>query len=244
MKISKAKHRSFLVCTACMHFIQGWRDKKPAKWLSFSPYSSVLVSVPRRWLHLFVKQLLWLKSKVCAPFCSAWFKELCGLWSSLVYRDLWGALDGEDAKMCKLRFLTQGCEDLALVSLSYSSPLAKHMPQVLWSCWLHSVLMIQLCLGRFSLNLLQIKISMSEKLIVVYSCMFNTWPLKIRYGFVISLWKMIVDYIKDCFFWFVGGWFFFCLSQTSSPRASCEIHCKVQVCCCCCLNRYWNYLSF
>lgn len=33
--------------------------------------------------------------------------------------------------MCKLRFLTQGCEDLALVSLSYSSPLAKHASSAL-----------------------------------------------------------------------------------------------------------------
>lgn len=46
----------------------------------------------------------------------------------------------------------------------------------------------------------------------MYSCVVDTGPLKIRYGFVISLWKMIVDYTKDCFLCF--GVFSICLKYS------------------------------
>lgn len=58
---------------------------------------------------------------------SARLKGMCGWRSSVVCRDLGGALSAGDAKKCKVRFLTQWCEDLALVSLSRLSPLAEHM---------------------------------------------------------------------------------------------------------------------
>lgn len=129
MKISKAKHQSCLVCAASLHFVQGVTGQGASKITLIFSSLWCLGFCPREKLHLFVEKLLSFKSKACSPFCSMRFRELDGLWSSTVCRDLRGAQNGEGAKtQCKLRLLTQTCEDSALVSLNYSSPLAEHAP--------------------------------------------------------------------------------------------------------------------
>lgn len=197
-----AKWRTLkLPCGCCStRFVQVWRDTKPAK-LSFSPYSSTSASVPERRAFACRTAVLAEDQSMLLSAPRA-LKLTCLQWPL----KLWMV----GMQIHGKRVLTQGCEDLTLVSLNYPSPLAEHMPPMLWSCQLHPILMMQLCLCRFSVNLLQIKVSSSEKLIVMCSCTFNTSPLKIRYGFVITLWKMIVDYTKDCLLCW-EFWVFFCL---------------------------------